>query len=177
MTRGNRLATAWAVAALCALGVAIVPGAEAGSLKAKVYLIQHKVPSSGTEQALLAFARKNFTLRLTENTDADVKTRKWKASMLVSFNQPIGDTEFQTLFYDVHEGPRRFVDDMAIFVSNRTEKTFVQSVTLKRPEFKPNHYHELVVTVRRAEVGKQKFAVVGQEIARSGKVDFSDEGQ
>lgn len=174
MTRGNLLATAWAVAALCALGVAIVPDAEAGSLKAKLYLLQRKPPTSGTEQALLGFARKNFTLRLTENADAEVKKRKWKADMLVSFNQPIGDTEFQALFYDVHEGPRRFVDDMAIFVMGRNEKTFVQSVTLKRPEFKPNHYHELVVTVRRAEVGKQKFAIVGQEIARSGEVNFGD---
>ena len=174
MTRRNLVSLPWALAALCAIGAAIAPDAEAGSLKAKVYLIQHKVPTNLSEQQLLGFAHKNFTLRLTETTDAEVKKRKWKADMLVSFNQPIGDTEFQTLFYDVHEGPRRFVDDMAIFVMGRNEKTFVQSITLKRPEFKPNHYHELVVTVRRAEVAKQKFAVVGEEIARSGTVNFGD---
>jgi hypothetical protein len=63
---------------------------------------------------------------------------------------------------------------MAVFVMQRQEKTFVQPITLGRPEFKPNHYHELVITVRREEVGKRKFALLGQEIARSGRVDFSD---
>jgi len=29
--------------------------------------------------------------------------------------------------------------------------------------------------VRRAEVGKQKFAIVGQEIARGGEVSFGDD--
>lgn len=175
MARRNLVVWAWTLASFGALGAAIAPAAEAGSLKAKVYLLQQRVPGDLSEQALLGFARKNFTLRLNENNDPDVKKRKWKADLLVSFNQPIADTEFQTLFYDVHAGPRRFVDDMAIFVMQRNEKTFVQGVTLKRPEFKPNHYHELVVTVRRAEVGKQKFSIVGQEIARSGVVDFSDE--
>lgn len=174
MDRRNLTTALGLTAALTMLGVAVAPAADAGALKAKVYLIQRKVPSKGTEQALLQFARSSFTLRLTETNEPELKKRKWKAEMIVSFNQSIGDTEFQALFYDVHAGPRRFVDDMAVFVMQRNEKTFVQPVTLHRKEFKPNHYHELVITVRRAEVGKQKFAVVGQEEARSGTVDFSD---
>ena len=44
-----------------------------------------------------------------------------------------------------------------------------------RPDFKPNRKMELVVTVRRAEVGSRKFDVAGEEVRRSGVVNISDE--
>jgi hypothetical protein len=83
--------------------------------------------------------------------------------------------EFTVLFYDVNDGPRRFIEDMSTMVSNRNERTFVQQITLPRPAFKPNRQMELVVTVRREEVGRLKFGVVGDEPRRSGQVSFSDE--
>jgi hypothetical protein len=94
--------------------------------------------------------------------------------MVVSFNAPVNDMEFQVLFYDVQDGPRRFVNDMSTMVNDRSQKTFVQKVTLPRPGFKPNRQMELVVTVKRAEVGRLRFGVVGEEIKRSGEVSFSD---
>ena len=63
---------------------------------------------------------------------------------------------------------------MAIMVNDRKQKTFVQKVTLPRPSFKPNRNMELVVTVKREEVGRLKFGVLGEEIKRSGEVSFSD---
>ena len=95
--------------------------------------------------------------------------------MVVSFNQPVDDMEFTVLFYDIHDGARRMVNDMSTMVSNRKEKTFVQPISLPRPTFKPNRNMELVVTVRRAEVGRLKFGVSGEEVKRSGTVSFSDE--
>ena len=162
------------VAASLSLFAALAPSAYAAGLKAQVYLVQAAVPRSGTEKALLGFARKNNARILREATDAEVKARKWNASLIVSFNQPVGDSEFTVLFYDIHDGPRRFVNDMATFVDDKKQKTFVQKVTLSRPTFKPNRNMELVVTVHRAEVGKHKFGLVGEEIKRSGTVDFSD---
>lgn len=156
-------------------GLALVPAADAAKLKAKIYVTQRPVPAAKTEQALLAFARSNFTLRLRESNEKKLDDRKWKGDMIVSFNHGVGDTEFQVLFYDTHEGPRRFIEDMAVFVSRRDEKTFVSKFSLGRPEFKPNHQHELVVTVRREEVGRQKFATLGEEKRRSGFVGFSDD--
>ena len=103
-----------------------------------------------------------------------LKKRKWKMEMIVSFNAPVNDMEFQVLFYDVHDGPRRFVDDMSTMVNDKSQKTFIQKVTLSRTQFKPNRNMELVVTVKRAEVGRMKFGVVGEEIKRSGEVSFSD---
>jgi hypothetical protein len=170
----SKLSALALVGAFLSVFAALAPAAEAGSLKAQVYLVQAAVPRSGTEKALLGFARKNNARLLREATDEEVKKRKWNASLIVAFNQPVGDSEFTVLFYDIHDGPRRFVNDMATFVDDKKQKTFVQKVTLSRPTFKPNRNMELVVTVHRAEVGKHKFGLIGEEIKRSGTVDFSE---
>jgi hypothetical protein len=153
---------------------ALAPIAEAASLKAQVYLVQTKIPAKLTEKALIGFARKNANKLLRESTDAPVKERKWQAEMVISFSAPVNDMEFQVLFYDIQDGPRRFVNDMSTMVDDRSQKTFVQKVTLPRPSFKPNRQMELVVTVKRAEVGRMKFGVIGEELKRSGEVSFSD---
>ena len=163
-----------AVGAALTVAFAVRPVAEAARLKAQVFLVQTKIPNKLTEKALIAFARRNANKLLREQTDAPVKERKWQADMVVSFNAPVNDMEFQILFYDIHDGPRRFVNDMSTMVNDRSQKTFVQKVTLPRPSFKPNRQMELVVTVKRAEVGRLKFGVVGEEVKRSGEVSFSD---
>ena len=152
---------------------ALAPMAEAAGLKAQVFLVQTTVPRTLTEKALLGFARKNNNKLLREETGEEVKKRKWTAQMIIAFNKPVDDLEFQVLFYDIHDGPRRFVNDMATFVNDKKQKTFVQKVTLPRPSFKPNRNMEMVVTVRRQEVGRREFGLVGEEIKRSGTVDFS----
>jgi hypothetical protein len=115
-----------------------------------------------------------------ETTDAPIPEREWKAEMITSFNRPPGDLEFHVLFYDVEEGARRFVTDMSTFVNDRSQKTFVQRLRLDRgggrhEGFQPNRRMELVVTIRRAEVGRQRFELIGEEIARTGTVDFSED--
>ena len=158
-----------------ALGVAaLAPVAEAGGLKAQVFLVQAKIPNKLTEKALIQFGKRNAARILRESNEADLKERTWKAEMIVAFNAPVNDMEFQVLFYDIHDGPRRFVNDFATMVNDKTQKTFVQKVTMPRPTFKPNRNMEMVVTVRRSEVGRMKFGVVGDEAKRSGEVSFSD---
>jgi hypothetical protein len=163
------------VAAWVALFGALSLPAEAGGLKAQIFLTQAKIPSGLTEKGLIGFAKANNQKLLRESTDAAIKERKWKSNMVISFNKPADDMEFTVLFYDVHDGPRRFVEDMSIMVNKKTEKTYVQPITLYRPNFKPNRNMELVVTVRREEVGRLKFGVMGEEIKRSGQVSFSDD--
>lgn len=163
------------VAAVISIALAIghTPTADARRLKAKIYLTQSKIPRKLSEKALIRFARRHSNRRLRE-TSGELKNRSWKANMVVAFNAPVDDLEFQVLFYDIHDGPRRFVQNLSTFVSNRNEKTFVQPIVLPRPDFKPNRNMELVVTVRRQEVGRMKFAMVGEEKRRSGVVSFSD---
>ncbi|MDH5671013.1 MAG: hypothetical protein OEZ06_02630 [Myxococcales bacterium] len=170
----------WALllsAALSMAGLAVfLPTAAeaAGGLKAQVFLVQSKIPKKLSEKGLIGFARGHRAKLLREDRSGEIKKRKWKAEMVVSFNRPVGDLEFQVLFYDIHDGPRRFVQDMSTFVNDRKQKTFVQKVTLPRPDFKPNRNMELVVTVKRQEVGRMKFGLVGEEVKRSGEVSFSD---
>jgi hypothetical protein len=159
-------------AALVAL--ALAPAAHAGSLKAQIYLLQTPIPNSLSEKALIGFARAHANKLLRETPEGEIKTRKWKAEMVITFNSSVGDLEFQVLFYDIHDGPRRFVEDMSTMVNDKKQKTFVQKITLPRPAFKPNRQMEMVVTVMRSEVGRLKFGVIGEEIKRSGEVSFSD---
>lgn len=174
--RVKKLSGFLAIVALGALiGALFVHPVEAGGgLKASVYLTQAKIPSGLSEKGLLGFARGN-SQKLLRETDGEIKQRKWKANMVVSFTRPVDDMEFQVLFYDIQDGPRRLIEDMSTMVTNRANKTFVQPVTLPRPTFKPNRQMELVVTVKRAEVGVLKFNVLGEEIKRSGQVSFSDD--
>jgi hypothetical protein len=172
--RGRRLGFILTlVAAGLVLGFFVRP-AEAGGLKASMYLTQAKIPTGMSEKGLLGFARANSMKLLHETKDDDIKKRKWKANLVVSFNKPPDDMEFQVLFYDIQEG-RRMVEDMSTMISKRTEKTFVQSVSLDRPAFKPNRQMELVVVVKRNECGTLKFGVLGEEIKRSGQVSFGDD--
>ncbi len=174
---GKKLAPLVFAIAVALFGTALYnpPIAEAARLKAKVFLTQARLPKKVSEKGLIAFARRNRAKLLREDKKGEVKKRKWKAEMVISFNRSVGDLEFQVLFYDIHDGARRFVEDMVTFVSDRSQKTFVQKVTLRRPEFKPNRNMELVVTVKRQEVGRLKFGVLGEEIRRSGEVSFSDD--
>lgn len=165
-----------AVALTTVAGVVITPTpAEAVRLRARVYITQAKIPRKISEKGLIGFARRHNTRRLQETQDEKLKDRKWKANMVIVFNAPPGDLEYQVLFYDIHDGPRRLVEDMSTFVNDRKQKTYLQKISLKRPRFKPNRNMELVVVVRRQEVGRMKFGVLGQEVRRSGTVNFSDE--
>ncbi|HEX7481108.1 MAG TPA: hypothetical protein VF331_25110 [Polyangiales bacterium] len=170
----KKLGFVFVVAAALGCLFAATNPAEAGGLKASVFLTQVKIPGGMSEKAMLGFARGHNT-KVLQESDGDVKQRKWKANLVVSFNRPVEDMEFTVLFYDVNDGTRRFIEDMSTMVSNRSERTFVQQITLPRPAFKPNRQMELVVTVRREEVGRLKFGVAGDEIKRSGQVSFSDE--
>lgn len=169
---------AWTISMVAALvlitGLNVNP-AEAGGLKAKVFLTQAKIPKKISEKGLIGFARSHRAKLLRETQDAKLKDRQWNASLVIAFNAPPNDLEYQVLFYDVHDGPRRLVEDMSTFVNDRSQRTYLQKIALKRPRFKPNRNMELVVVVRRQEVSRLAFGVVGQEVKRSGTVNFSDD--
>ena len=166
-----------ALAATCvaALSLLSVSTGEARGLKASVFLTQAQIPKNLSERALVGFAKGHRATRLQETTAEPLVDRKWSANMVVQFNAPPGDLEFSVLFYDVHDGPRRFVEDLSTYVNDRSQKTYLQHVNLPRKRFKPNRNMELVVVVRREEVGKLKFQVLGEEERRSGQVSFGDD--
>jgi hypothetical protein len=160
------------------LAVVVVPQApvaaqRGGRVRAQIHLTQQRVPGNLTERSLIAWGRRSGNRLLQETTAEPINQRRWLANMILQFNQPPGDLEFHVLFYDVEDGPRRFVEDMSTFVNDRTQRTYVQPIRLPRPRFRPNRRYELVVTVRRAEVGSKQFGLVGEEVRRSGEVSFT----
>jgi len=147
---------------------------EAGALKANVYFTQNKIPNGLTEKGLIGFVRSHGTTRLRETSEEKLDERKFMAEMVTAFTQVPGDLEFHVLFYDIHEGSRQFVEDMSTFIDDKKQKVFLQRVKLPRPRFKPNRRMELVVTVKRAEVGSLKFITDGEEKRNSGVVSFDE---
>lgn len=168
------IATLTTIMATLVAGLFSAP-VEAGRLKASIFLTQSPIPRKLTEKGLISFIRGRKSYRLSETPGGDVKERVWRASMLVTFNAPPGDIEYEVLFYDIHDGPRRLVQEMSTFINDRSQKTYLQPFTLERPRFKPNRNMEVAVIVRREEVGYAKFGVVGEETRRSGTVNFSDD--
>lgn len=169
------LLPASAAVALCVAAVSS-PAIEAHAqrLRCQVFITQAQVPRRGTERALLGFVRSHRARRLQETSEENLNERKWLANAVFSFNQPPGDLEFHALFYDITEGSREFIREMGVFVSNREERTVLHRLNLPRPMFRPNRRLEMVVTVRRQEVGSVRFETTGEEIRHSGQVDFSD---
>lgn len=149
---------------------------EAGALKANVFLTQHKIPNVNSESGLLGFVKSHKAVRLAETSEANLDERKFMADMVTQFNAPPGDLEFHVLFYDITDGARQFIEDMSTFIDDKKQKVFLQRIKLPRPRFKPNRRLELVVTVKRAEVGSTKVIVDGEQKRNSGVVDFGSGG-
>jgi len=168
----RRLAICAAAVSALLLAVLLPVTVEAGSLKANVFLTQNKIPAKLTEKGLLGFVKSHKAARLRETSEEKLEERKFTAEMVTQFNAPPGDLEFHVLFYDIHDGARQFVEDMATFIDDRKQKVYVQRIKLPRPRFKPNRRMELVVVVKRAEVGSLKFITDGEEKRNSGTVSF-----
>ena len=171
----TRILVGLAVLSLCltALVTSFVPHVGAQRLRATVYVTQAAIPRGLSEKALLGFARGHQARIMAETTEPDLTARHWTGNMIVSFNAPPGDLEYHALFYDVTDGARAFVNDMAIYVSDRDQRTYVQRLNLLRPSFRPNRRLEAVITVAHREVGTLRLEIRGEEPQRSGQVDFS----
>ncbi|MCA9609985.1 MAG: hypothetical protein KC619_30525 [Myxococcales bacterium] len=153
-------------------------GAQRRPSGAQVYITQTRPPRLPTERALIGWARSHRSRFLDETHEDELAQRKWLATMVVAFRRQVGDLEYQALFYDRGRGgheERRFTRSMAFMLNSRDERTFVQPLRLPRPDFQPLHTYEMVITVRRQEMGTTMIALRGEEPRRTGRVDFTDE--
>jgi len=173
------LRTAFLATSTAAIICALTPwdGADAATgLKAQIYLTQKGIPRSLSEAGVLRFARQHKATRLRETADTEIEDRQWRASLVASFNAPVRDSEFEVLFYDIQTAERKFIaPTMTVFVSDSNQRTIVHKLRLKRPQFEPNRRLEMVVTVRRQEVGRYRFQILGDAVQHSGEVTFSDD--
>ncbi len=148
----------------------------ASGLRAKIFLTQKGISRTLSESGVIRFASAHKATRLREDTSAPIEDRQWRANLVVRFNQPVGDSEFEVLFYDIQTPSRKFIAPaMTVFVNDRSQRTIVHKLHLKRPQFEPNRRLEMVVTVRRQEVGRYRFQILGDRVQHSGEVTFSDD--
>lgn len=165
-----------AFAALASTGAPSRSADAASGLRARIFLTQKGIPRSLSEAGVIRFAAGNKATRLRETTDAPIEDRQWRASLVVNFNRPVGDSEFEVLFYDIQTAERKFIAPaMTVFVNDRNQRTIVHKLRLNRPQFEPNRRLEMVVTVRRQEVGRYRFQILGDRVQHSGEVTFSDD--
>jgi hypothetical protein len=177
----------WYGVGLCVLGATVAIGlvvAGLGSpseakarrgLRARVYLTQAKIPRKLSERGVIRFARRHQTDRLRETDEEKAEDRSWKANLVTVFNRPPNDHQFQVLFYNIEGGNRDFVRTQSFFVNDRSQKTFVQRIELERPKFEPNKRMEMVLTVKRHKVARERFHLIGDRKKRSGSVSFEGE--
>lgn len=170
-----KLAIAGALAAVAALVTLPTAPVEAGGLRARVLLTQAKIPRRTSERGLIRFARGHLARTLRETRDEKLTDRKWLANLVTSFNASPNDLEFSVVFNDIEGGKHKFVDSMSVFTSDRSQRTYVSKVKLERPKFEPNHKYELVVVVKRHEVGNFRFRTSGEEKRNTGVVSFGDD--
>ena len=170
---------AFVATALAALVSSVTPWQDADAasgLRARIYLTQRGIPRSLSESGVIRFAQSNKATRLRETVDAPIEDRQWRATLVANFNAPVGDSEFEVLFYDIQTAERKFIAPaMTVFVNNRNQRTIVHKLRLKRPQFEPNRRLEMVVTVRRQEVGRYRFQILGDRVQHSGEVTFTDD--
>ncbi len=163
-----------------AFAFAVAPLGEAasaqGGLRAQVWIVQGRMPRLPTQQALLGYARSHNVRRVEEIRDVPIPERRWQGHFITKFSRPLGDVQFTVLFYDVEDERRITGQPMDVFVNRREETVFLQRFQLERRWFRPNRDMELVVTVRRQEVGRARFELVGEVPRNSGVVDFTQEG-
>ncbi len=149
--------------------------AEAQRIRGRVFIVQKKLPRKTTAKGLVRFGRANHRKVLQEVKSGPVEDRYWPAELIVSFNRPPNDREFEVAFYDIEDGVPRFLRSMTTFINNPRETTFVQKVKLPRKKFKENRRYELVVRVKRQEAARVKFGLAGERKRNSGVVDFSED--
>ena len=171
------LLLAAALLALASLSSGPSPAEGQGRNTAQIYVVQGRVPSSfpGKDGAL-KFGRKNHRNTLQEVTGVPVKDRSWLARLVIQFQRPLGDWEYDILYFEKKGAQRELIGSVVtVHVSDRNERTFIQRIELKRPEFKPKSKIELALRVRGRKTGTRNITLAGEElrVRYSGSVDFT----
>jgi len=142
---------------LAAIFVIFSGNAEAAQLKAKIFLTEVSIPRGLPEKDLLSYVQKNQITKIAAANVTDVKKSYWTANLVIAFNASPGELEYQMSIYDVQGGVRVLVENRSMLLSDRIQKTYVQKIFFKAPQYQQNRNYELAVVVRGGEVGRFKF--------------------
>jgi len=154
--------------------------AQASRGGAEVIITQAKLPDApeagkkGKSFNLLAFAKQHRATFLSETQEADLKSRKWVARLVVGFARPPAEPEMNLVYYDVQGGQKNYLTSQTLFLrGSQTEKSFLNTIKLYRDDFPPNHKIEMIVTMGQTEVGRTTFTPKGVMPKRNNNIDFT----
>lgn len=142
---------------------------------AAAYIVQAQVPRDMEVNALLSFGRSHAARRIQETSGGPINERMWIAKLIVNLGRPLGDVQYDVLYYDVTHG-RTLVTTQEVFVNDRTQQAFVNPIRLRRSQFSPGQHIEAVVTIRRQEIATARTELQGEVPRSSGEVDFTAGG-
>jgi hypothetical protein len=138
-------------------------------------MVQGRVPRNLDTRALTSFGRSHAARHLRETRGGPIADRLWVAKLIVNFGRPIGDVQFDVLYYDV-TGRRTLITTQEMFVNDRTQQAFTNNVRLRRPMFSPGQKIEAVVTLRHREVASTRFELDGEVPRANNNLDFTGDG-
>jgi hypothetical protein len=166
--------TVRATAAVIAVGIVLaVPAAlaeVAGRYAGQVIIFDARPPSRWANDSIFhSFVRAHRTNRVEADAEGN-----WHIEYMAFFRRPVDDREVQVLFYDVHDSAERYITSYSLYLSDRSQRVVGGSADLDRRDFRPNRYHRIVVTSRQQTIATlDRFALIGEEPQRSGRVDFT----
>lgn len=162
-------AVATLVAAAVVAGVPAALAEVANRYAGQVIIFDARPPSRWrTDSVFHRFVRAHRTNRIAAGDDGN-----WRIEYMAFFRRPVGDREVQVLFYDVHDA-ERYISSYSLYLADPSQRIVGGNARLERPDFRPNRYYRIVVTSRRRTIATlDRFALVGDEPERSGRVDFT----
>lgn len=160
---------------LLALALVAMPALARGpadSFRRTIRLFTRSVPSSfGSDDQATSWYRTFAVERVPRADDGT-----WSFHAVVFLAEPLADFEAQLVFYDVSDGPRRFIRTVDAMVGDRNARVIKKRVVLRSPEFHPQRYYEVVATRQRREVTRATRFFTGGAVDRGPQsVTFTEE--
>jgi hypothetical protein len=125
-------------------------------------------------EAYIGALKKN----VREVIDEDKESKQWRVYFAAFLKQPINDVEVSIKLYDITSGARRQVDSFEQYLTNKTARAYVSSITLRKGDglsgYEPNSRLQMVLDYRGRVLAQTTFVIRGEGRKYKGVVDFSE---
>ncbi len=162
---------AFLAAGVLCLALPALARAPADSFRRSIKIYTRPIPAFASEDQATSWYQTFGVDRIPRTPDGS-----WAFQAVVFLSSPIDDFEVQLLFYDVSDGPRRFIRSTTAMVADRSTRVIKKQLALRQPEFHPQRYYEVVATRRRQEVTRPMRFWLGGAVDRGPqRVEFTED--
>jgi hypothetical protein len=138
----------------------------------RVLLFSKRPPSRWANDGVFhRFVNQHKINSVDENDEGE-----WRVEYMAFFRRAVNDREVTVRFYNAGDASGRYLTSYTLYLNDLRQRIVGGNVTLERPDFQPNRYYKITVANRGKTLAQlTKFALTGQEVKRSGEVNFSVE--